>query len=147
MRSLCWAGRVDTAVERLGKVCFDTCDQSDPRWKISDCYLVCYINTLVRAYDPHEAALGVHSARILIPSFNQSFVPNRLLWLTGWAGCALRVGLHDGQTGDPGYNISKTPPSAIVDPWVQGFTSDDPAEGGCPRVQPLPCKGPQCPTS
>ena len=41
------AGKVDESVERLGKSCFDTCDQSDPLWKISDCYLVCYINTLV----------------------------------------------------------------------------------------------------
>eukprot|EP01046_Picozoa_sp_COSAG06_P013453 COSAG06_NODE_815_length_12103_cov_4.891458_5_plen_80_part_00 len=49
------------------------------------------------------------------------------------------------QEGDPGYNITKTASAAIVDPWVKGFTSDDPAEGGCPRVQPLPCKGPQCP--
>ena len=90
----CIDTKVDEAVEKLGKVCFDACDQTDPEWKISDCYLVCYINTL---------------------------------------------------TGDPGYNITKTPGSAIVAPWVKGFTSDDPAEGGCPRVKPLPCKGPQCP--
>ena len=47
--------------------------------------------------------------------------------------------------GDPAYNISKTAGPAIVDPWVKGFESDEPADGGCPRVQPLKCDGPQCP--
>jgi len=54
-------------VENLGKVCFDTCDQSDPLWKISDCYLVCYINTLVSMHDAHDATIGVHTPSRRIP--------------------------------------------------------------------------------
>ena len=90
----CIDTKVDDTVERLGASCFATCNQNDPQWKISDCYLNCYLNTLI---------------------------------------------------GFPGYNISKTAGSMIVDPWINAFTSDDPTEGGCPRVKPLACKGPQCP--
>lgn len=90
----CIDGQVDIAVEAAGKVCFDRCPQ--PLDKVSDCYLVCYLNTLV---------------------------------------------------GDPAYNLTKLAPELFVGPWVQGFTEDDPAKGGCPRVQPLPCDNTwgQCP--
>ena len=53
---------MDESVERLGKSCFDTCDQSDPLWKISDCYLVCYINTLV------STAPACATAAVLLPA-------------------------------------------------------------------------------
>lgn len=40
----CIDGQVDIAVEQHGKVCFDQCPK--PLDKISDCYLICYLNTL-----------------------------------------------------------------------------------------------------
>ena len=88
----CVDSKVDQAVEAAGKVCFDTCPQ--PLDKISDCYLVCYLNTLI---------------------------------------------------GDPAYNLTAMTPEAITAPWVRAFEEDDPALGGCPIVQPLPCEGSQCP--
>jgi hypothetical protein len=81
-------------VVHQGKVCFDHCPQ--PLDKISDCYLVCYLNTL---------------------------------------------------TGDPAYNLTKLPAAEFVSKWVGGFQEDDPTQGGCPSVTPLPCDNTwgQCP--
>jgi len=38
--------------------------------------------------------------------------------------------------GDASQNITRIPPQDMIDPWVAAFTYDDPAQGGCPHVQP-----------
>jgi hypothetical protein len=58
----CVDGLVDIAVEQYGKVCFDECPRIK-NWKVEDCYLDCYKNSLLgdAAYNltamPKEAIL------------------------------------------------------------------------------------------
>jgi hypothetical protein len=101
------------AVERLGKVCFDTCDQSDPMWKITDCYLVCYINTLVSMRAPHDAALGCRTfeahASGCVRSRSQSFIPNCSVAI-GWTGCVCWFGLERCADRRPGLQHHQDAP-------------------------------------
>ena len=41
--------------------------------------------------------------------------------------------------------MTKMEASEIVAPWLRGFEEDEVANGGCARVEPLPCQGEQCP--
>ena len=108
---------MDAAVERAGAPCFGACPQ--PLDRISDCYLNCYVNTLTG--DPACASPRHRRA----PSDRR--VP-------AVSASILRTD-----------NLTKMEASEIVAPWLRGFEEDEVANGGCARVEPLPCQGEQCP--
>jgi len=51
---------------------------------------------------------------------------------------------RDALMGNAAKNVTKMPEKQVINPWVQALERDDPSEGGCPQVQPLPCEGDQC---
>jgi hypothetical protein len=40
--------------------------------------------------------------------------------------------------------VGKMPAQDVVGPWLKAFEKEDPSEGGCAIITPLPCKGEMC---